>query len=872
MKFWRQRKNAELDAEIRSHLDESIRDRIERGETPDEARANALLEFGNVGLVKDVTREMWGWTWLERLIQDLRFGLRMLLKNRVFTLAAVLSLAIGIGATSAIFSVVNGVVLRPLPYQQPEQLLRLWHSKPKIGMTDMPISGGNVQVWRERAQSFAGVAAFNTTQAIFTGEAEPEVVRGARVSANLLPLLGYQPLLGRGFLPSENQQPNHAVILLSHQLWQRRFGGDPNIIGRAVRLDHTNNYTVVGVMPLLASFPGDSEFWIPETTTAGGRHDMRSLSVIARLKPGVTWQTAESELQMIHQQLQQQRAGDYKDWAVWSQPLHDSVVGKARPTLLMLLGAVGFVLLIACANVANLLLARAAARQKEIAVRAALGAGRLRLIRQLLTESSLLSLLGGALGLGLAYGAVRVLIALKPPNVPRLAQINLDGRVLVFTFLTTLLVGLLFGLAPALHASKPDIQHTLKEGFAQSSGRRWAPRFGLPGFGLREALVVAQTALALVLLVGAGLLIKSFVKLQQVELGFEPHNAVVLTLTPPFNQLPKRASSIPYYQRLLDELKTVPGVNTVALGTAAPTEGAYMSSSIVVAGRPAPAERDAQQTFVNVVSPDYFRALGNPLKQGRLFTDADNESAPRVAIINETLARAYFPGESPIGQRIALRGDPNEWREIVGIVADINQFGLEKEHKPTFYAPFRQEDAVTLNLVARTAADPAALLPALRARIVAADKFTAITRARTLEELVSASVAQPRFYALLLALFAGIALTLALIGIYGVMAYAVSRRTHEIGVRMALGAEASRIARMIVGQGMLLIGVGVSLGLLAARGLTGFLRDLLFGVQPTDPVTFALIASGLALAALLACWIPARRAARVDPLAALRNE
>lgn len=801
------------------------------------------------------------------MFQDLRFGVRMLFRNPAFTLAAVLSLAIGIGATSAIFSVVNGVVLRPLPYQQPEQLVRLWHSKPKIGMTNMPISGGNVQVWRERAQSFAGVAAFNTTQAIFTGEAEPEVVRGARVSANLLPLLGYQPQLGRGFLPTENQQPNHTVILLGHKLWQRRFGGDPNVIGRAVTLDHTNNYTVVGVMPPQVSFPSESEFWYPETTTVTGRHDMRSLGVIARLKPGVAWQTAESELQLIHQQLQQQRADDYKDWAVWSQPLHDSVVGKVRPTLLMLLGAVGFVLLIACANVANLLLVRAAARQKEIAVRAALGAGRLRLIRQMLTESSLLALLGGTLGLVLAYGIVQGLIALNPPNVPRLAQINLDGRVLAFTFLTTLLVGLLFGLAPALHASKPDVNQALKEGFVQSSGRRW-----LRGFGLREALVVAQTALALVLLVGAGLLIKSFVKLQQVELGFEPHNALVLTLTPPFNQLPKRASTIPYYQRLLDELKTVPGVSTVALGTAAPTEGAYMSSSMIVAGRPVPAERDAQQTFVNVVSPDYFRALGNPLKQGRLFTDADNESAPRVVVINETLARAYFPGENPIGQRIALRGDPDELREIVGIVADINQFGLEKESKPAFYTPFRQEDGVALNLVVRTAADPATLLPALRARILAADKFTAITRVRTLEELVSTSVAQPRFYALLLALFAAIALTLAVIGIYGVMAYAVSRRTHEIGIRMALGAEAGRIQRLIVGQGMLLIGVGVAVGLLAARVLTRVLTDLLFGVKPTDPATFALIALALSSAALLACWIPARRAAQVDPLTALRCE
>lgn len=803
----------------------------------------------------------------DEMFQDLRFGWRMLWRSPAFTLAAVLSLAIGIGATSAIFSVVNGVVLRPLPYQQPEQLVRLWHSKPKIGMTDMPISGGNVQVWRERAQSFTGVAAFSTTQAIFTGEAEPEVVRGARVSANLLPLLGYQPQLGRGFLPTENQQPNHTVILLSHKLWQRRFGGDPHIIGRAVTLDHKNNYTVVGVMPPQVSFPSESEFWYPETTTVQGRHDMRSLSVIARLKPGVTWQTAENELQLIHQQLQQHQADDYKDWAVWSQPLHDSVVGKVRPTLLMLLGAVGFVLLIACANVANLLSVRAVARQKEIAVRAALGAGRLRLIRQLLTESSLLACLGGGLGLLLAYGVVQALLVLKPADLPRLTQIGLDGRVLAFTFIITLLVGLLFGLAPAWHASKPDIQQTLKEGFTHSSGRRW-----LRSFGMREALVSAQTALALVLLVGAGLLIKSFVKLRQVELGFEPANAVVLTLTPPFNRMAKRESTAPYYQRLLDALKTVPGVSAVAVGTAAPTEGAYMSSAIIVAGRPLPANKDAQQTFVNVVSADYFRALGNPLKQGRLFTDADNEGTPRVAVINETLARAYFSGENPLGQRITLRGDPDEWREIIGVVADINQFGLDKEHKPTFYVPFRQEDAGALKLVVRTMADTAALVPALRARILDTDKLTAITRVRTFDELVSASVAQPRFYTLLLAVFAAIALTLAVIGIYGVMAYAVSRRTHEIGIRLALGAEAGRIQRLIVGQGMMLIGVGVAVGLVVARLLTRVLADLLFGVKPTDPATFALIAFVLVSTALLACWIPARRAARVDPLTALHCE
>ncbi len=808
----------------------------------------------------------------DEMFQDLRFGVRMLWKSPAFTLAAVLSLVIGIGATSAIFSVVNGVVLRPLPYQQPEQLVRLWHSKPQLGMTQMVISGGNVQVWRERAQSFAGVAAFQQTGSVFADDVAPEQVLGARVSANLLPLLGYQPMLGRGFLPAEEQVGGNPVILLSHKLWQRRFNSDPAVIGRTITLDHTNHHTVIGVMPPQATFPGQSEFWKPETVTAQGRHDMRQLNVIARLKLGVTPAAAEQEIQLIHQQLQQEMPAAYKDWAVWSQSLHDSVVGKVRPTLLMLLGAVGFVLLIACANVANLLLVRAAARQKEFALRAALGAGRLRLLRQMLTESSLLAVVGGAGGLLLARVAVKALIALEPPNLPRLSQISLDGRVLAFTFVTTLLVGLLFGLVPAWQAAKSDLNQSLKEGFAHSGGRRWLPRFGLPSFGLREALVITQTALALVLLVGAGLLIRSFIKLQQVELGFDPSNAVVLDLSPPFNRFPQNADTYDYYQRLLDDLKTLPGVAVVAATTTAPTLGSMMNSPMIIAGRPKPASNDAQQAYINAVSPDYFRAVGNRLKQGRLFTASDNESAPRVVVINETLARIYFANENPLGQRIAIRGEPDKLMEIVGVAADLKQLSLEVENKPAFYVPFRQKDTAFMRLIVRSVTDPVALIPALRERILAVDKFTAITRVRTLDELVSTSVAQPRFYAWLLALFAGIALTLAVIGIYGVMAYAVSRRTHEIGIRMALGAEAGRIQRWVVAQGALLVFSGIALGLIAARLLTRVLADLLFGVEPTDPATFALLALALLVAALLACWIPARRAARVDPLTALRHE
>jgi putative ABC transport system permease protein len=531
-----------------------------------------------------------------------------------------------------------------------------------------------------------------------------------------------------------------------------------------------------------------------------------------------------------------------------------------------LLGAVVCVLLIACANVANLLLARAAARQKEFAVRAALGAGRWRLLRQLLTESSLLAALGGAGGLLLAYVAVKALVAFEPPNLPRLAQINLDGRVIAFTGLTTLLVALLFGLAPAWHAAKQDVNQALKEGFARASGRRWLRRIGL-----RETLVVMQTALALVLLIGAGLLGKSFIKLRQVELGFEASNAVVLDLAPPFNRFPKDADTLAYYQRLLDELKTLPGVDAVAAATTAPTQGAMMSSPIIIAGRPKPEGRDAQQTFINAVSADYFRAVGNPLKQGRLFTANDHESAPRVAIINESFARTHFAHGNPLGQRVALRGEPDKWFEIVGVAADLKQFSLEQENRPAFYVPFRQKTAF-LRLIVRGQTDAAALVPALRGRILATDKFTAITRVRTLEDLVSASVAQPRFYTSLLTLFAGVALALALIGIYGVMAYAVSRRTHEIGIRMALGAEATRIQRWVVAQGLALVLSGVALGLFAARLLTRLLTGLLFGVQPTDAATFALFAGVLVAAALLACWIPARRAARVDPLTALRHE
>ena len=806
------------------------------------------------------------------MFQDLSFGLRMLVKSPGFTVVAILSLTIGIGATSAIFSVVNGVVLRPLPYRDPERLVRLWQNKPQAGMKEMPVSAGNVNVWQARAESLEGIAAFYQTSSVITGDAEPEVIRGAAISHNLLPLLGYQPLIGRNFLPDENRKGGEEVIILSHKLWQRRFGGDPEILGRAITLDHTNQFTVIGVMPPEASFPGNSEFWLPEKVTTTDRHDMRRLSAIARLKPGVTPKTAQDEVASINEQLRQQLPGDYKEWETELVPLHDSIVGNVRPALLVLFGAVGLVLLIACANVANLLLARASARQKEIAMRAALGASRWRLIRQLLTESSLLALMGGTGGLLLARWAVQGLIALNPPNVPRLAQVNLDGRVVAFTFFTTLLVGIIFGLAPALHASNPDLNSALKDCASSTSSGRRHSHFIPRRFGLRDLMVVAQTALAIVLLAGSGLLIKSFIKLQHVELGFTPTSTIMLTLSPPINRFPKGSATMNYYQQILDSLKALPGVDAVATMTAAPTAGAFMSAPVLIAGQPDPVNADSQRAFVTVVSADYFWAIGNPLKQGRLFTDDDDERATRVAIINETMARAFFANGNPIGQRIALKGDPDKPLEIVGVTADVKQFGVDKENKPGFYQPYRQKEVPFMNLVVRTTADPETMISALRSRIMSVDKFTAISRVRTLNDLVSESVAQPRFYTLLLAIFAGVALMLAALGIYGVVAYSVSQRTHEIGIRVALGAEASRILRLVVGRGLILILSGVGIGLGGAFALTRLLTGLLFEVRATDPTVFAVVALLLIAVALAACLVPARKATRVDPLVALRHE
>lgn len=807
--------------------------------------------------------------WEDEMIQDIRFGVRMLVKNPSFTLAAVLSLVIGIGACSAIFSVVNGVLLRPLPFREPERLVQLWEDRKGDHLSQIPASGGAVKEWRLRAQSFSDIAAFYTTEAVFVGDGlEPERVLGAEISANLFPMLGLEPMLGRRFQPEENRTGINQVIMLSHKLWQSRYGADPAIVGKTIKLDLTRQYSVIGVMPPGVTYPGRSEFWRPETKTDGGRHDIRMLNVVARLKPGATISSAESELELINKQLRKEYPEAYREWGVEMMGLHESVVGKTRLTLLTLLGAVGFLLLIACANVANLLLARAIARGREMAVRAALGAGRLRLIRQLLTESALLSLLGAAGGLILAQWTVRAFVALKPPGLPRLDQISVDVRVLGFTVSTAVIVSLVFGLAAAWRASKPDLTSALKDATTVVSSRTGVFR----RIGLRGSLAAGQLALALILMAGAGLMIRSMIKLRQVELGFNPTHTLSMEVSPLSNGAKDETFRAEFYRRLIDSLRSVPGVNAVSGSAPGLAQGAMMSSPILIAGRPKPDSPQTNIAFLTITNHDFLQIIGNPILQGRYFNTDDKLGGPRVAIINQTMARRYFPNGDAVGQRFALIGEPQNLFEIVGVAADVKQFGLIEENKPNFYLPSSQREVWNLSLILRTNAAPSTLIPLLRRRVREVDSLAVIGRIREIDEIVSDSIAQSRFYTLLLSVFAGVSLALAAIGIYGVMAYSVSQRTHEIGVRMALGAERGRVLRMVLSQGMRLALFGVAAGLVGALGLTRVLQTLLFKVQATDPITFGVVAMLLAGVAFLACLVPAQRATRVDPLLALRRD
>ncbi|MFL6255011.1 MAG: ABC transporter permease [Pyrinomonadaceae bacterium] len=809
---------------------------------------------------------------MRTLLQDVRYAGRTLLKSPGFALVAVAALALGIGANTAIFSVVKAVLLSPLPYPEPEQLVWVREINPGADIPDEPASMPNYNDWRTQAGSFEGVAAFGYAGGTITeGDREPERVAGLSTSANFFQVVGVAPALGRGFLPEEEQTGHNRVVVISHGLWQRRFGSDPNVVGRQITITG-NVHTIVGVAP--AGFrtpvpgPKPPDLWFPiafRFDESLRRSDF--LNVVGRLKAGATVEQARAELESVAARLAQEHPGTNAGWTVKVEPLHERVVGNVRQALWVLMGVVGFLLLIACANVANLLLARAAVRQKEIAVRSALGARRGRLVRQFLTESVLLALAGGALGVVLAAWGVELLVALSPGNIPRLEEVGLDARVLAFTFGVSALTGIVFGLLPALSASKTDLSVSLKEGGSRGSTA------GAGARRLRSALVVSEIAITVVLLTGAGLMIRSFMAVQSVDPGFRPERIVTFDFALPMTKYKEEAQRAAFYEQLTTRVASLPGVERAAVVDALPLSGGGSVLGFVVEGRPPLPPEQVQDADFFSVTPDYFDVMGIPLVRGERLSERHRADVPDVTVINEAMARRYFPGEDPIGKRLNL-GDPanTPWMTVIGIVRDARTGGLDKEPYPQMYVPAAQSPSRAGTFVARTSGEPTSIAPALRRELAAIDRDLPLYNMSTMERVLSDSISRRRFQMILIAAFAGVGLLLAAVGIYGVISYSVAQRRHEIGVRMALGARAANILRLVVGQGLGLTLAGVGLGLAGAFVLTRVLASLLYGVSATDPLTFACVSLALLGVALLACLVPARRATKVDPMIALRYE
>jgi len=792
------------------------------------------------------------------ILQDLRYGLRMLRKNPGFTAVAVLTLALGIGANTAIFSVVNGVLLRPLPLPDPDRLVVIHDTQAGAGRT--PASYPEYLDWKERGKAFEEVAAYFNTAFSLTGMGEPEQLRALRVSSSLLPMLGLPPKLGRDFLPGEESADAERVAMISSSLWVRRFRGSPEVLGTRIHLAGELT-TIVGILPEGFNLAGQPDVIIPlRLTTDITPRGLHFMTVLGRLRPGSDLRQARAQVEQMAASL---RAEGVTRHGVELVPLREHLVGQTRPALLALLGAVGFVLLIACANATHLLLARAAARRKEIAIRLALGADRLRLIRLLLAEALLLATMGGSLGLLLAWWGTDLLVA-AGPSLPRAESIRIDGMVLAFTLGVSLLTGLLFGLAPALQAARHDCNEALKEG----SGRSGA---GPAGGRLRNLLVVSEVALSMILLISAGLLLHSFVRVLDSNKGFDTSRLLAVDLLLPPGAYAEPARQAAFFDRLVEKVRDLHGVESTALVSHLPLGGDNTNSGLKIEGRTWPQD---ESPFADdrLISSDYFHCLGIPVLQGRAFTPADRDGAPRVAIINAALARRFFPGEDPLGKRIDMSWKSSGWQEIVGVVGDVRHDGLDLPVTPTVYVPFLQAPDTAMTLVARTAGDPMGQVGAIRAQVAALDPNQPLSQVRTMERLVAESIGPRRFSLSLIGGFALAALLLAAIGIYGVIAYSVSQRIHEIGIRMALGARHADVLRLVLGQGLRLVMAGLVVGLAAAIPLARALSSFLFGVRPTDPLTFAGIPLLLAGVALLASYLPARRAARTDPLTALRVE
>jgi len=874
----RRRMMEDLDQDIRDYIEQETQDNIDRGMSLEEARYAALRKFGNVARVKEETWDVWGFVWLEQLWQDIRFGLRMLAKNPGFTAVAVLTLALGIGANTALFSVVNGVLLNPLPYWQPERLVALSENNGNFG--EKSISYPNFLDWVRGNRSFSALAAYWADDFNLTGMGEAERVPAEMISASFFPLLGVKPVIGRAFRPEEDQVGAAPVVLISQGLWKRKFGSSPEALGKSLTLNGTA-YTIVGVIPTHFHYASGnfhpSDVYVPigqwNDPNFRDRKTHMGMNAVGRRKPGISFAQANADMESLGRHLAAEYPEADKGSGITLIPLKQDVVGNIQPTLLVLLAAVGFVLLIACVHVANLLLARSTGRTREFAIRSALGATRGRVIRQLLTESILLALSGGGLGLVLAAWGLKGALAVLPEALPRAEEVHLDGRVLLFMLAVSVLAGILFGLAPAFKNSLHDLQETLKEGGRGSSG---------PRHRAQMVFVVAEMALAVVLLAGAGLMIRSLSKLWSVDPGFDPHNVLTFDLTfPAAISSPDaiRAS----WRQIHDTLDAVPGLRASSLSAGAVPLQNDSELPFWLAGQPKPSSQAAMKmAFFYLIQPEYLQVMRVPLKRGRFLSPQDSEHSPLVVVIDDRFARLAFGSQDPIGRHVNF-DILDITAEIVGVVGHVKQRGLDSDStspsQAQCYLQLSQLPDKLMSLVAtgigvavRTAGSPLAQVSSIRHALGQVNSQMVLYNAETMDGIISDSLASRRFSMILLGIFAALALVMSCVGIYGVISFLASQRTHEIGIRMALGAERRDVLRMVLGEGVKMAVVGVAIGLVAAFGLTRLMASMLFGVTAHDPLSFAGVAVLLILVALAACYMPARRATKVDPIVALRHE
>jgi predicted permease len=853
-----------LDADIREHIARETQDNIERGMTPEEARYAAMRKFGNVTRVKEETREVWIAVWLEQLIEDVRFGLRMLRKNPGFTAVAVLTLALGIGANTALFSVVNAVLIQPLPFENASRLVWSWGKCTLC--TQAAVAPSDFIDYRAQNHSFEYYGAMAGGDSLFNlaGSDKPIQVKGSMVTAGFFDALGVKLRYGRTFELSDEKTTDPLVVILSRHLWQERFGGDPNVVGKSVTLDDKTR-TVVGVLANDISVLSEADLWFPAPFQNQGMQSRRShfLRPVGLLRRGVTIFEAQAEMDTIAARLGNEYPVTNAGWGLRLEPLQSVLVGSVRLALLVLLAAVGFVLLIACANVASLLLSRNSVRQREIVIRTAIGAGRSRLVRQLLTESLLLALAGGAAGVFLATAGVEFLRGLGPQSLPRLEEVNVSGTVLAFTFFISIFTGILFGLGPALKASRRDLAQGLREGGAAGDARS--------KHRVHNALVVAEVALSVVVLIASGLLLNSFWRLMRVNLGFDPLNVLTTELalvSPRYDDAQRRES---FFSELEDRIRSASRAGAVGFVSELPLSGEADDTFFTIAEHPPANPNDNNDADIRIIDGDYFGAMRIPLLAGRAFERQDSLDSRKVVIVNEPFVKKFFPHENPIGKHLKMFEGKPEFtaREIVGIVGGNKHFALQESLRPAMFTP---GSFLKMNVVVRSAGDPAMPTTAVRQAIRAIDPDEATSTFRTMGDVVSSSAAGDRFNALLLGAFGGIALLLTAAGIFGVLSYLVTQRTREIGLRVALGAQRSDVLGVIVGHGVRLALLGLSIGVAAAVVVTRWMSSVLFDVKPTDPLTFVAVTVVLGTVAFLASYLPARRAMRVDPMVALRHE